>query len=411
MVDPRTVSPLPPPSGIAPGADGVAGLARSLGRMTRSSLVNDRITRDALVNMARTLLASNPELADEDDGFFLAEILADADRTAPGARVMPHPLPTEVARPLKAARRVSGEGVDVMYLSTHDLGHAVVHFVGGGYPHLPRELPGSEFSIQAHRRWRREFPRKYGLVHQGAQPTLMVDTMAWFRTGVQLSRPTVVISDGRMRTLPPNLLMQGERFAGDIVPMASAPSMAWLTHARATLKPARHGPLLWLRPSRKDSTLGRALVQVASSHGLTLDVSDMPGDIVNRELVVIAGFGAWDEARRVHVAERIGAAGAVIIFDAETRVAFGPGEPGGWRDTADHLLAQGVQAVISSPWPVTDQMPAVWLPAFIDAWKSGATVMGATFAANLAVRHKLGDDPSHALAMTVHGNPFLRRIA
>jgi len=73
------------------------------------------------------------------------------------------------------------------------------------------------------------------------------------------------------------------------------------------------------------------------------------------------------------------------------------------------LLDEGCGTVLASPWPVDVSVPPHWLPAFLAAWSSGTCVMDACFAANQAVRARLGDDPGKYFAMSVYGNPLAQR--
>lgn len=57
-----------------------------------------------------------------------------------------------------------------------------------------------------------------------------------------------------------------------------------------------------------------------------------------------------------------------------------------------------------------DDHAAHWLPTFLAEWEGGAAVIDAHAAANRAVNARMGNEPRDALAMTLYGNPFLRRV-
>jgi hypothetical protein len=78
---------------------------------------------------------------------------------------------------------------------------------------------------------------------------------------------------------------------------------------------------------------------------------------------------------------------------------------------AKQLLDQGCSAVIGSPWPLASNVPAYWLPAFLMAWKNRCPIIDANFAANAAVRHALGDSADVGFAMSVYGDPLVRKTS
>ena len=75
------------------------------------------------------------------------------------------------------------------------------------------------------------------------------------------------------------------------------------------------------------------------------------------------------------------------------------------RDILDH----GCTAVIASPWPLDARVPSHWLPAFLKHWVQGDTLIEANFCANKAVDQIFPWDPARGLAMTIFGNPMLRK--
>jgi hypothetical protein len=65
--------------------------------------------------------------------------------------------------------------------------------------------------------------------------------------------------------------------------------------------------------------------------------------------------------------------------------------------------------VIASPWPLDARVPSHWLPTFLDQWTQGAPLIEANFAANRSVDRAFALDPARGLAMTLFGNPLLKR--
>jgi hypothetical protein len=76
---------------------------------------------------------------------------------------------------------------------------------------------------------------------------------------------------------------------------------------------------------------------------------------------------------------------------------------------ARQILDRGCQAVIASPWPLDSRVPSHWLPVFLDQWSKGEPLIEANFAANRVVDKYFALDPARGLAMSLFGNPLLRR--
>ena len=77
---------------------------------------------------------------------------------------------------------------------------------------------------------------------------------------------------------------------------------------------------------------------------------------------------------------------------------------------AKQILDRGCTAVIASPWPLDSRVPSHWLPEFLTLWSQGERLIEANFAANRVVDQRFSQDPARGLAMTIFGNPGLRRI-
>jgi len=76
---------------------------------------------------------------------------------------------------------------------------------------------------------------------------------------------------------------------------------------------------------------------------------------------------------------------------------------------AKDILDRGCASVIASPWPLDARVPFHWLPVFLEYWFQGYTLVEANFCANKAVDRYFSQDPARGLAMTIFGNPSLRR--
>jgi hypothetical protein len=54
-------------------------------------------------------------------------------------------------------------------------------------------------------------------------------------------------------------------------------------------------------------------------------------------------------------------------------------------------------------------VPSHWLPEFLHHWSQGRSVIEANFLANQVVDQRFSHDPARGLAMSIFGNPGLRR--
>jgi hypothetical protein len=54
-------------------------------------------------------------------------------------------------------------------------------------------------------------------------------------------------------------------------------------------------------------------------------------------------------------------------------------------------------------------VPRHWLPRFLELWEAGASAMDANFQANKTVERAMGDAPARCLAMSVFGDPLLKK--
>jgi hypothetical protein len=76
---------------------------------------------------------------------------------------------------------------------------------------------------------------------------------------------------------------------------------------------------------------------------------------------------------------------------------------------AKDILDRGCASVIASPWPLDARVPYHWLPVFLEHWSQGDTLIEANFCANKTVDRNFSQDPARGMAMTIFGNPLLRR--
>jgi hypothetical protein len=212
---------------------------------------------------------------------------------------------------------------------------------------------------------------------------------------------------------------------------AIAPSLSWLKDVQSRVAPIG-GSAAWIpiAPDNADKTLAilkDRLDATFAEHAIHVDMStEIPAALEGRELAIVAAHGgivpegrffqvvADDADMKISsgaLSRAVRNAGLVVLFVcsagrfdkhpiANTTVGL-----------TKQLLDEGCSTVIASSWPLNASVPAYWLPAFLKAWSSGAPVIDANFEANQATRRPMGDFPADCLAMSVFGNPLLKRRA
>ena len=101
--------------------------------------------------------------------------------------------------------------------------------------------------------------------------------------------------DTDLQQIPANLLRHSNGFAGTSIPIASAPSLAWLDAARKSAA-GNGGRTAWISTTDKD---GQTLAMIAdrltdtfAQHSITLDTGPaVPEGLTGSELVVVAAHG------------------------------------------------------------------------------------------------------------------------
>lgn len=128
---------------------------------------------------------------------------------------------------------------------------------------------------------------------------------------------------------------------------------------------------------------GRYFQVVSDEDSLKVSAGDMPGALRNVAVVILFGCSGGRSDRHP---------------TANTSVGL-----------AKQILDRGCSAVIASPWPLKSTVPSHWLPAFLDAWLKGETLIAANHVANRHVDGRYALDPARGLAMIVFGDPLLRK--
>ncbi|WP_439549056.1 CHAT domain-containing protein [Falsiroseomonas sp.] len=398
-----------------------------------------RYSEDVGYDMRNLAMVAGRALSDEKyiqhavQTSFALELLADRGVAMPGwdEAAEPPAAPRQLEEPAEIACAVSRDaGVSVVQAGFDASGRLVrVSAVGGNLEPPIRELD-DVFHEARFRAWAVDYPYQYGI--DESTPNLFYTTTADLKLSSLPKGPIVVAADATLQPFPPNLLYVGDNFAGRTRPMAAVPSLAWLKAARDR-GPIGDGRLCaWISTAVGGSgsetlpMIAQRLEPTFAEHAFTVDNgATLPATFAGATMAVITAHGGvHPEGRyfqvvsdegglRVAAGDLAGAlrnVGVVILFVCSGGRA--DKHPGAHTTLglAKQILDRGSQSVIASPWPLDSRVPSHWLPTFLERWLSGETLIEANFAANQVVDRNFAYDPARGLAMTIFGDPTMRRL-
>lgn len=378
--------------------------------------------------LARRALTDDKVLASSGDTSFALEVQADWGTALPhwDERASPPPVLGR-AEPEAIAKATSLEGVSVLQIGFDDNGRLVHSLTVDGNSGAVTCEPPELFSERPFREWSREFPYSYGY---DERPNLFYTTTEQLRLSVLPDAPTIISAATELQAFPPNILRDADDFLGRRQPVATVPSLAWLRGARADNWIGDGRLLAWISAAESEegrvtlSLLARRLEVPFTDFGFTVDTGPViPRNFAGSTLAVLTAHGGVhpegkffqvvsDEGVLKVAAADLAAAlrnvGVVVLFICSGGRADKHPVANTTLGLAKQILDRGCSAVIASPWPLDSQVPPNWLPAFLDHWSRGTTLMEAAYAANQIVDNRFSLDPARGLAMTVYGNPFLK---
>jgi hypothetical protein len=426
----------------APRAEDLAAIA---GRIDPARFAVD-VAYDVgnLAVLSRRYLAGAARTDDPKLAAYAIELLADLAVAADDAGGALPKIPDDPDMPFETARAISRTGLGVVLVGLDEQSKLVrVQFADGDASPLVRE-DEAVFDSVAYEAWRRQYPYHYGFIDEPRRSAdgrrlREVDLGGFIQTlekiGVSELPPqrVVLVLDTSLQVLPPNILKVGDDLAGRTRAMAMAPSLSWLRHA-GTLRDRAAGPsVAWISTASAGEglpTLGmmaERLQPALKQHGIALDTgASTPQALKGAELAIVGAHGGLhaaegryfqgvaDEDRlrmemRALAGALTGAKVAVLFVCSGGRLDASPHGRAA-LGLARRLLDEGCSTVIGSPWPMSASVPPHWLPTFLEAWEAGLPVIDANQYANDAVSRTLGDGPELCLAMSVYGDPLVRKI-
>jgi len=376
---------------------------------------------------ARRALDADETLADPERACLAIEICCDRAIAAPGWDGVrgPPPTPPGAAGPAGAAAAASAKGVTVVHAAFGHDGLLAKVVAKGGALTAGRE-PAVAITLDRLNAWSERYPFAYGTAERDAN-RFYTSTEAMSLTGIGGGGPTLVVGDKHLRSMPPNLLRVGDRFAGELQPMAAAPSLTWLAAAVAVPRLGNGRRVAWISGAETTgttlATLGDRTEGTLEAHRFTLARDrTLPTGMAGASMAVVAAHGGLnrkssafqvvsDEGMLVVTADALGAAlhnvGVVVLFVCSGGRSDAHPSADATVGLARQMLDQGVQAVVASPWPLESVVPPPWLEAFLDRWDAGNRLIEAVHVANLQMLSRWPHDHAKGLAMNVLGNPLV----
>jgi hypothetical protein len=375
-----------------------------------------------LALLARRVLASGGG----DDASAVAyaiEATASHGIARPGDPDWSQHLLLDVHAPLRAAQAIAQEALAVVLLGWDGGGVTRVECVAGAVAGVARE-PVANFDAARLHAWETEFPYGY---RDSPDPNVFFRSTAGIGLSSLPSR-AVVVTSVRLQAVPVNLLNVDDDLAGSTRALATAPSLSWLQAAQASPWASDGRRVAWIPTAEPEGPL-QALAVLAErlqptlvEHGVEqLHEERPPARLAGCELVIVGAHGGTSMENRFflgvqddtqvglgasRLAQALAGAGIVVLFVCSGGRLDPHPDASAVVGLVATLLDEGCRAVIAPPWPLEGVVPPYWLPTFLHAWESGAAVIDACFAANGAVRERLGANPGQYLAMTVYGDPL-----
>lgn len=383
-----------------------------------------------IVIVASRALAQDNYIVDATNTSFALELLGDQGVAIPGWDEAPEPppAPKNIDEAAEIALSISREGISVIQVGFDSSGRMVRVSTVDGHMGTPVREPDNVMLAERFKIWSKKYPYAYGI---DDAVNLFYTTTADLRLSSLPQGPVVVVADVRFQSFPPNLLYVDEEFAGRTRAMATAPSLSWLQAARSKGMIGDGRFCAWISTavgtteSQTLSMIAQRLESTFGQYGFVVDDGPtLPTALAGASMAVITAHGGvHPEGRYFQVVSDEGVLrvtardlanalrniGIVVLFVCSGGRA--DKHPGAHTTLglAKEILDRGCAAVIASPWPLDAQVPSHWLPVFLEYWSKGGILIEANFYANKAVDRYFSQDPARGLAMTIFGNPLLRR--
>lgn len=383
-------------------------------------------TRSATI-AARRVLDSEEAMEDFQKVCLAIEICCDRAIAAPGwdgVRAPPR-TPPKASAPSQFASDLSGRGMTIVQAAFAGDGLLGKVIAQNGSLSASREA-AMAITRDKLKAWSERYPYAYGTADLDAN-RFYTSTETLQITGIKTFGATLLIGDKHLSSMPPNLLRIGDRFAGELQPMAAAPSLTWLKAAVAAQRLGDGRRVAWISGADTTgttlATLGDRAEETFKLHRFELARDRLlPGGLSGASMAVVAAHGGLnrfsdafqvisDEGMLVVTADALSAAlhnvGVVVLFVCSGGRSDAHSAADATLGLARQVLDQGAQAVVASPWPLESIVAPPWLEAFLDRWDGGDRLIDAVHGANLTMLARWPHDHAKGLAMNILGNPLV----
>lgn len=239
-----------------------------------------------------------------------------------------------------------------------------------------------------------------------------------------INAPVLLVKDMEIAGFPHNLLIGNEGgFIMDYYPVVNILSVEWMNNYLPNFGPIPKAykkkmwipiedgdwPLLQIH-SKLEESLVRQEVEVYDSS--TLD------EPLNAEMNIVVAHGGsdirsfyalytGDEHAISNIGRVIGHGKLLILFVCHA----GSSEKGAFDNKMQSFvrlfLESGYEAVIAPFWALSIDVPPIWLPAFLDSFNAGDTVMNSFYHASQVVKENY-PTPAAWACLHLYGNPYLK---
>jgi hypothetical protein len=328
--------------------------------------------------------------------------------------------------PLETATEIARLGLAVVGIALDDSGLMTMTVTAAG-PQNPVAVHSGTFDVKELFNWSRTYPYGY------SNPKLTQEDFRAATSGLGLRElpDKAVILSGGLSLVPPNVLTVDGDLAGLTKSLATVPSLSWL---KASIAAARRGDgsaAAWIPIAAGGSYMDTLSLMAGDIVDLLNDAkiqlhtqSAAPPALASADLAIVGAHGGLaegnrffrglsdDQAEPTDLRQLIdvlrGSRVALLFVCSGGRLDQHP-ESGGLVGIAHRLLDKGLDAVIAPSWPIPFTMVRPWLSAFLKEWNSGSQVIDAYRSGNDAVATATSTDLSRSIAMSLYGNPFVKR--
>lgn len=292
--------------------------------------------------------------------------------------------------------------------------------------------PPADFSTDRLNIFLSEYPRQFGRMDRSS-PTGTDDVqeaMEGLSIPIEISGLIpLILADKNLQGIPANLVMVRGDFLGNSAPVASCPSITWLSASRRLPRTGSGRRCAWISQAASDPeefaplhNLSARITECLAQYGFDQFSGPEPTEhLALSDLVLVGAHGGIGDTGRyftvladedktrlrprrlAHLCREVGTVILAVCHGGRVDShSLGQATYG----MAHLLLDHGCRSVIAAPWSLDVAAVDPWLEGFLQFYVSeGCNVAMANFRANREVRARR-NHPADYLAMHVFGDPL-----